>query len=474
MTLVTKTNVNALMAQASVRTNSRNISSSMERLASGSRINSAKDDAAGLAISNDMTSKIHGLSMAIRNANDGISLVQTAEGALGSITDMLQRLRELAVQASTATYSESQRGAIDVEAKKLVEEIDHISSNTQFNGITLLDGSFQNQQLSVGPDGKADQQLSMSIDSAQIDALGVGTSSIPTTLQTTSSTGGTPILNPANGHYYEIISERTSWNDAFSAANSATFNGKTGYLATVTSLNENTFIGSLIGPDGNGYDVSGLNLPLSVGGGYYWIGGSDSANEGAWKWVDGPESGQSFSSNGQPIGGKFSNWFPGSTLHGTQPMSAAEGTPGQSALNDDGLALDRAWNYQWYDLPVQDTNFTYGEYVKGYVIEYSGITPPSDTSQSSSAISSLMLTSPEGAATAVTSLDSALSRVNNTRSSLGAIQNRLISVVQNLDNYSMNLTASRSQITDTDFAAETSKLASSQIIQQAGMADLPP
>jgi flagellin len=135
------TNVNALFAQNSLKVNNRNLSTAMEQLSTGSKINSAKDDAAGLAISTTMTAQIRGLSQAVRNANDGISMLQTAEGAMIEQTNMLQRMRELAVQASTATYTSTQRSYLDTEFQALDTQIDNIADQTKWNGSTLLDAA---------------------------------------------------------------------------------------------------------------------------------------------------------------------------------------------------------------------------------------------------------------------------------------------------------------------------------------------
>jgi flagellin len=176
MTII-NTNLSAIAAQNSLRTSGLNQTTAMERLSSGVRINSAKDDAAGLAISTRMTANIRGLSAAIRNANDGISLTQTAEGSLSSISDNLQRIRELAVQSANTGNNESDRGALNTEARQLVSEIDRIANNSQFNGIKLLDGSFQNQSLQVGAGNDTNDRISISIGSAKVSALGIGSNS---------------------------------------------------------------------------------------------------------------------------------------------------------------------------------------------------------------------------------------------------------------------------------------------------------
>ena len=138
---VINTNVNALAAQQTARTNSRAMSASMEQLSTGSRVNSAKDDAAGLAIGQNMSAQVRGINMAIRNVNDGVNLLQTADGAMAEQANMLQRMRELAVQSSSGTYSDTQRGYLNTELNALQTQIDKIGSETTWNGYTLLTGS---------------------------------------------------------------------------------------------------------------------------------------------------------------------------------------------------------------------------------------------------------------------------------------------------------------------------------------------
>jgi len=150
MSSVINTNVASLNAQRNLASSQMDLNTSLQRLSSGLRINSAKDDAAGLAIATRFTSQIKGLDVASRNANDGISLAQTAEGALGEVTNNLQRIRELAVQSRNATNSATDRAALNTEAQQLKSEIDRVASTTNFNGVKLLDGSFSNQAFQVG------------------------------------------------------------------------------------------------------------------------------------------------------------------------------------------------------------------------------------------------------------------------------------------------------------------------------------
>ena len=148
---VINTNVMSLNAQRNLTTSQSSLATSLQRLSSGLRINSAKDDAAGLAISERFSSQIRGLDQAQRNANDGISLAQTAEGALAQVTNNLQRIRELAVQSANATNSSTDRTALQAEVDQLLSEIDRVANQTEFNGVKLLDGSFTSAVLTSTP-----------------------------------------------------------------------------------------------------------------------------------------------------------------------------------------------------------------------------------------------------------------------------------------------------------------------------------
>ncbi|MDP1902185.1 MAG: flagellin [Rubrivivax sp.] len=173
MSLTINTNQVSLNAQRNLNSSQGSLATSMQRLSSGLRVNSAKDDAAGLAISERMNAQVRGLSVAARNANDGISLAQTAEGALGKVGDMLQRMRELAVQSANATNSVTDRAAMNAEVTQLKEEIDRVANTTSFNGKKLLDGSFTAQAFQVGANSGVDETISMAaITDANLAALG--------------------------------------------------------------------------------------------------------------------------------------------------------------------------------------------------------------------------------------------------------------------------------------------------------------
>jgi len=170
VSLILNTNVSSLTAQRSLSESSAMLDTAMERLSSGSKLNSASDDAAGLAIVQRMTAQILGLNMAVKNANDGIGLTQSVEGSLVEVSDMLQRLRELSVQAANGTSTGTDRSYTQEEVNLLVAEISRVSSNTQYNGQRVLDGSFKNVQLQVGSEGG--ETINLTVDSTAANLLG--------------------------------------------------------------------------------------------------------------------------------------------------------------------------------------------------------------------------------------------------------------------------------------------------------------
>jgi len=170
MAAVINTNISSLNSQRNLTASQSSLATSLQRLSSGLRINSAKDDAAGLAISDRMTSQINGLNQAARNANDGISMTQTAEGGLATATDLLQRMRTLAVQAANGTNSASDRASLQEEVGQLQQELNRVANTTQFNGQNVLDGSLSNAQFQVG--ANANQTINFSIGNTQASAIG--------------------------------------------------------------------------------------------------------------------------------------------------------------------------------------------------------------------------------------------------------------------------------------------------------------
>ncbi len=238
------TNITALTAQRNLNKSQMASQTAMQRLSSGLRINSAKDDAAGLAISDRMTSQIRGMNQASRNANDGISLAQTAEGALGEITNNLQRLRELSVQSANSTNTSSDRASLQQEADQLLQEINRVATQTQFNGKNLLDGSFTAQTFQIG--ANANQTISISVNSARTEKLGTGdAAALSASNNGAAMVEGDVVINGvvigASSAAYDTSS---STNPAFSAiAKAAAFNAKSAQTGVTATVNANTAAG---------------------------------------------------------------------------------------------------------------------------------------------------------------------------------------------------------------------------------------
>jgi len=178
MSLVINTNVASLNAQRSLAKSGAELSTAMERLSSGKKINSAADDAAGFAIAERMTAQVRGLNMAAKNASDGLSMLATIENATNDVTDMLHRMRELAVQAANDTNGSTDRGYLQTEVAALIAEIDRVSTDTKYNGTAVLDGTFTSKKLQVGTEGT--QSITFSIDDVGVTALGVASVTVST------------------------------------------------------------------------------------------------------------------------------------------------------------------------------------------------------------------------------------------------------------------------------------------------------
>jgi flagellin len=234
MAAVINTNVASLNAQRNLTASQNSLNTSIQRLSSGLRINSAKDDAAGLAISERMSSQIRGLNQAARNANDGISLAQTAEGALGEIGNNLQRIRELAVQSRNATNSASDRAALNTEAQALRDEIDRVANTTSFNGVKLLDGSFSAQAFQVGANVGETITVNSIVD-ANVASLGSSSVAQVTGAAATAFTAITAGDLTINGVSVGGIAANTNAADRASAIANAvnSYSSQTGVYATI-------------------------------------------------------------------------------------------------------------------------------------------------------------------------------------------------------------------------------------------------
>lgn len=247
MSLVINTNVASINSQRQLMNSGNALDRSTERLASGQRINSAKDDAAGLAISNRMTSQVRGLNQAVRNANDGVSLVQTAEGALQEVTNILQRMRELSIQSANGIYSDADRNTLNAEVQQLKLELNRIAETTSFNGQPLLDGSLGNTTLQVG--SEANQTIDISIASFSTSSLGgssgdiVGEATTGGLASLTALAGGDELI--VNGTAISDLSPATTLNEALAIINSD-LDGKGAEAASLVQVtSDNTGSGIL-------------------------------------------------------------------------------------------------------------------------------------------------------------------------------------------------------------------------------------
>jgi flagellin len=273
MPQVINTNVMSLNAQRNLSTSGSSLATSLQRLSSGLRINSAKDDAAGLAISERFTTQIRGLNQAARNANDGISLAQTAEGAYGEIANNLQRIRELAVQSANATNSTTDRTVIQSEVSQLLQEIDRVANQTSFNGVKLLDGSFTSAVFQVGANANETVSIS-SLQDANIAALASvtaasGQSSAVTAISTLTAVGagalvinGTDITTGAAGTSQQRVGQVVDAinNNSQTTGVSAAFDAATNRIVLTSAASivvTGTDDGSLTGFDAAGTDGDG-------------------------------------------------------------------------------------------------------------------------------------------------------------------------------------------------------------------------
>ena len=395
MAATINTNIASINAQRNLTFSGQSLNTTMQRLSSGLRVNSAKDDAAGLAISERMNTQVKGLTVASRNASDGISLAQTTEGALGKIGDMLQRMRELAVQAGNATNSKSDRQALQLEVKQLSDEIDRVAKQTNFNGQKVLDGSFAGAVFQVGANSGDNITLGALVDTraSQISSVSYATSEVPSIDTAEASTPIASFSAPATGLKITVgTSTPVKLPDPIPAADSPkerlgqiveAINGKsadtgvTAYLTKIEGTEE--------------YKVEILSSKLDA--------------------------------DGEPVPVTFDNF-----------SAAATGMDGAGGINIVG-----------------------GVGNPGSIAKARGIEDVDVSTQA-------------GAWVGLQKIDSAIDQINAARATLGAIQTRFETAVNNIDIQVENLAAARGRIIDADFAQETANLSRTQILQQAGTA----
>ena len=482
MAQVINTNIMSLNAQRNLNQTNSAMSQSIERLSSGLRINSAADDAAGLAISERFTSQIKGMDQAIRNANDGLSFAQTAEGALDEVGNMAQRIRELAVQSANDSNSQSDREAINQEVQSLIDEVNRISDSTQFNGQNILDGSSGQLKFQVG--ANQGQTIEVSGVDARASSLGA----------VTQETGGLD----ANAGVFEnngtsdgvVLTSSTSGladGDQFSV-NGVTFT----YEATATDVDTGagTFntVDDLVDAVNRSTTDSGVqavkdeslevNLgsvtvsattaqTLTLNGQTFDIGSNNlgSADEvasainssqlqtdGITASVNGDDQLVLTSSNGDSIDLQYDNSAGNSTIDGLYAAAAVDTTfeAGFELQTEAGQTID-VQNVT--NTPISDDNINM---------------QTGTGNETSRTLNNLSVETQTDAADAITAMDFVISQVSSIRSELGAAQNRMESTISNLEVGSENLNAARSRIQDADFAKESSELTRNQVLQQAG------
>lgn len=505
MAQMINTNIASLNAQRNLNASQGSLATALQRLSSGLRINSAKDDAAGMAISSRMTSQINGLNQAARNANDGISLAQTAEGALGQISENLQRMRDLSVQSANGTNSASDRTAIQAEISQLQQEITRVANTTSFNGTALLDGTLNNAQFQVG--ANANQTINASITSASASSIGsnalasgaatglglvrVGTvnntyatngnANIATSTQVLTISGNGQSFNTAASTSSATATVGTSGGTAYQFAalvNAGT--GTTGVSATaITTATMSSFTAGVVSLTLNGAPTgAGVAAPVTVSASL-----ASATDVAALTTAINAQSGVTgiaavadtvagtialTQSSGYDIGVINKSSVSTYSMAGSQGAASAVGN-GASATNS--TVVGGIVNFT---SPGTYTVSSSKAVAAGSIFNTAAGGANASTLSAVSAIDVSTMTGglPTGANSALAVIDAALSSINSSRASLGAMQNRFSSVVSNLQTTAENLSASRSRIQDTDFASETGALTRSQILQQAGTAML--
>jgi flagellin len=418
MPLVLNTNVASMVAQNSLTSSGAQLASALQRLSSGLRVNTAADDAAGFAIAQGMTSQINGLNQAARNANDGVSLTQTASGAMTEITNDLQTMRDLAVESLNATNSSNDRKDLNAQFQQLAADINNVAANTQFNGVNLLDGSFQGADFQIG--ANAGQIISVaSISSAATNAVG----NYFTTAGSNAYNANAG-ANIANGDTVTLsIQVGTGTDDAAASTAAAASSVITTGALTLTG-NQSTDLSTI---------ASAINQALGSSQGI--VATVNAAGSGiSLSTADGTDSTSVQISVGASTG-----------------TIAADGT----ALTDLGLGAAQG------AATVTGAN----AYALGND-SHTGLTG----NATAGTVATTDVTSVDNSNLVLISIDNALQQIATSSAQLGAYQNRFQAAITGLNTAQTNLSNAKSQIVDTDYAQSTSALSKAQILQQAGTA----
>ncbi|WP_019026999.1 flagellin [Colwellia piezophila] len=435
------TNVSSLNAQRNLSKSGSDLATSMQRLSSGMRINSAKDDAAGLQISNRLTSQINGLGVAQRNANDGISMAQTAEGAMQESTSILQRMRELALQSANGSNSSSDRGALQKEVTALQSELTRIAETTSFGGVNLLDGNFGGKQFQVGSDANQTIQVTLaSVSAADIgnySANGagsrIGIADAGAVLLAVATTQDITVTNSdGDAGIYQTVVGDTAVDVAAGISNLKLGVEAEAVLEVDIQINTLANVGT--------FDLDGVTYDLADG---------DLDRVAAEISTNGHEA--------SVAGGKLSIRATGVT-----GIDMTDGTLGATSMGPVGGTMVTSTN----------ASSSFGAVVKMTADDAFTATGGAEAIGGAAgalqSISNLDITSAFDSQTAIATIDAALASIDSQRADLGAVQNRFSHTISNLANIQENVSASRSRIQDTDFAVETAQMTKNQILQQAG------
>ena len=471
------TNVASLTAQRNLGTSQTSLNTSIQRLSSGLRINSAKDDAAGLAISERFTSQIRGLNQAARNANDGISLAQVSEGALSSAGNILQRVRELAVQSANASNSAGDRQALQAEVGQLVAELDRIAQTTEFNGQKLLDGTFGTAQFQVGANANqvivastANLRTSVYGNNQNLSSAGAGQSAAAaaTSAPPNGTTSGTVSISGSLGTATLAVASSSSAKAIADQINAVKANsGVTATARTQVELDIATVTGSYsLSIQADNTTAQSVAFTLTAASGSDRLSAAVAAinDQSAKTGVT-----ASLNTTGDKV--ILTNATGNDIVVGDTAVQNA-GVTTVTKLQADGTAVGAG-----VSLAADSTaNFTTASgYItldsdKSFSVTSTGSNALLTSGSDLKRVADLDVTTFDKATNALKTVDSALAFISGERAKLGALQARFETSIASLNITSENLSASRSRILDADFAAETANLSRAQILQQAGTA----
>ncbi|MBU3008247.1 FliC/FljB family flagellin [Cobetia amphilecti] len=451
MASVINTNTLSMVTQQNLNQSQNALNTSMERLSSGLRINSAKDDAAGQAIANRMDSQITGLSQAQRNANDGISIAQTAEGALNQVNDNLQRVRELTVQAQNGTNSASDIDSIQQEVNQRLDEINRISEQTEFNGINILEGSGQSFSIQVGA------QDGQTIDITMKDSSGWNLSASGTTIEAGDLEKINGEARTVDAKGFDVRSVSIETEEASVDATDSTGISNANTASFVKDSDGNLFIkdsGASKTGTIEASDVTGLTggtgtaaFAKDGSGDLYAV--DDSTGTAAYYKID--------ESMIDPSTGVVTLDFSSTT----GSVSSITGGSAISGASESGSVTDD--NYYAVTDDMVDEN---GKVTADLDTLTAATSAPASATVITGANEDVILDASES--NALTTLDAAIKSVDDQRSDLGAVQNRFDSAITNLATTETNLASAQSRIQDADYAEEVSSMTTAQILQQAG------